>query len=233
MPGQAPARGLVVAIDGPAGAGKSTVARLLAQRLGYDLLDTGAIYRVMALLARRGGIPWEDGPRVAALADGLDLGFQMDGDVNRVLLAGVDVTAEIRTPDMSDGASRVSALPEVRAALLGIQRRLGARGGVVVEGRDIGTVVFPGAGAKFFLTASDDERARRRTAELEARGQPADLERTKREMQERDVRDSTRSVAPLRPAEDAIRIDSTGLTLEDVVNWMSQHVRQALRPWSD
>jgi cytidylate kinase len=221
MPRKAPARGLVVAIDGPAGAGKSTAARLLAKRLDYELLDTGAIYRVMALLARRKGIAWDDGPGVAGLAADLDLGFRLEGDVNRVLVGGADVTAEIRTPEMSDGASRVSALPEVRAALLGIQRRLGARGGVVVEGRDIGTVVFPDAGAKFFLTASDDERARRRAAELAARGQPVDVESTKREMRERDERDSTRSVAPLRVAPDAIYINSDGMTVEEVVNRMS------------
>src|SRR6476620_3995506 len=184
-------RGLIVAIDGPAGAGKSTAARLLAARLGYSLLDTGAIYRSMALRARERGVAWDDGPGVAALADGIDIAFRLDGAVNRVTLNGQDVTAAIRAPEMSDGASRVSALPEVRAALLGLQRRLGAKGGVVVEGRDIGTVVFP------------DERARRRVAELEARGQPASFERTKQEMAERDARDSTRVVAPLKKADDA------------------------------
>jgi cytidylate kinase len=165
---------LIVAIDGPAGAGKSTVARLLATRLGFTLLDTGAIYRVMALRARERGVSWDDGPAVAALADGLALAFRMEGALNRVLVAGTDVTAAIRTPEMSEGASRVSALPEVRAALLDLQRRIGAAGRVVVEGRDIGTVVFPRADAKFFLTATTDERARRRTAELVAAGRPAD-----------------------------------------------------------
>src|SRR6266540_6740759 len=161
---------MIVAIDGPAGAGKSTAARLLAARLGYTLLDTGAIYRVMALRARQAGVAWDDGPGVAAFADGLELSFRLEGTVNRVLLEGTDVTAAIRTPEMSDGASRVSSLPEVRAVLLGVQRRIGAAGDVVVEGRDIGTVVFPAAEAKFFLTASTDERARRRTAELAASG---------------------------------------------------------------
>src|SRR6478735_8216035 len=148
------ARGLIVAIDGPAGAGKSTTARLLAARLGYALLDTGAIYRSMALRARERGVAWDDGPGVAALADGIDISFKLDGAVNHVTLNGQDVTAAIRTPEMSDGASRVSALPEVRAALLGLQRRIGAAGGVVVEGRDIGTVVFPGAAAP--LRKADD-----------------------------------------------------------------------------
>jgi cytidylate kinase len=216
-----PGRRLVVAIDGPAGAGKSTTARLLAERLGYDLLDTGAIYRVMALLARRAGVAWEDGPGVAALGADLDLKFRLEGGVNRVLLAGADVSKEIRTPEMSDGDSRVSALPEVRAALLGLQRRLGAQGGVVVEGRDIGTVVFPDAGAKFFLTASSEERARRRVAELQAAGRPADLSTTQAEMHARDERDSTRAVAPLKQADDALAIDSSSLTAEEVVAQMA------------
>jgi cytidylate kinase len=214
-------RRLVVAIDGPAGAGKSTTARLLAARLGYDLLDTGAIYRVMALLSRRAGVAWDDGPGIAALADGLELKFQLDGQTNHVVVAGADVTSDIRAPEMSDGASRVSALPAVRAALLGLQRRLGAEGGVVVEGRDIGTVVFPDAGAKFFLTANADERARRRVAELAAAGRPADFETTRAEMQARDERDSTRAVAPLKQAADAIAVDSSGLTVDEVVARMA------------
>jgi len=215
------ARRLVIAIDGPAGAGKSTTARLLAARLGYDLLDTGAIYRVMALLARRAGVAWDDGPGVAAFAEGLDLKFSLEGGVNHVLVASADVTKDIRTPEMSDGASRVSALPEVRAALLGLQRRLGARGGVVVEGRDIGTVVFPDAGAKFFLTANSDERARRRVAELLAAGRPADFATTRAEMQQRDERDSSRAVAPLKQADDAVAVDSSALTPDEVVERMA------------
>ena len=220
------AAAIVVAIDGPGGAGKSTAARLLAERLGYELLDTGAIYRTLALLARREGIAWDDGPAVARLADGLAISFVLQGGTNRVLLRGVDISADIRTPEISDGASRVSALPEVRAALLDLQRRLAARGGVVVEGRDIGTVVFPDAGAKFFLTASVDERARRRVAELRAAGREADAERTLEEMRARDHRDSTRTVAPLRKADDAVEIDSTRLSLEAVVDRMAEIVRQ-------
>jgi cytidylate kinase len=212
---------IVVAIDGPAGAGKSTTARLLAAKLGYDLLDTGAIYRVMALLSKRAGVSWEDGKGVAALATGLDLRFQLEGGVNHVLVGGADVTTDIRAPEMSDGASRVSALPEVRAALLDLQRRLGAQGGVVVEGRDIGTVVFPTAGAKFFLTANAEERARRRVAELRAAGRPADFETTLAEMQARDQRDSTRDVAPLKQADDAVAIDSSGMTIDEVVSRMA------------
>ena len=216
--------GLIVAIDGPAGAGKSTTARLLAARLGYALLDTGAIYRAMALRARERGVAWDDGPGVAALADGIEIAFRLEGSVNRVTLNGRDVTAAIRTPEMSDGASRVSALPEVRAALLGLQRRIGAGGGVVVEGRDIGTVVFPDAEAKFFLTASADERARRRVAELAAAGKPVDAEQTKAEIIARDTRDSTRAAAPLRKADDAIEIDSSTLSADAVVAKMASLV---------
>jgi len=216
--------GLIVAIDGPAGAGKSTAARLLAARLGYALLDTGAIYRSMALRARERGVAWDDGPGVAALADGIDIAFRMEGAVNRVTVNGQDVTEAIRTPEISDGASRVSALPEVRAALLGLQRRIGASGGVVVEGRDIGTVVFPDAEAKFFLTASTEERARRRVAELAAAGKPVDADQTKAEIVARDTRDSTRAAAPLRKADDAIEIDSSAMPPDAVVAKMGDVV---------
>ena len=217
---------LVVAIDGPAGAGKSTTARLLAERLGYDLLDTGAIYRTLALLARRLGIGWDDGPAVAALAEDLDIRFFLDQGHNRVRVGDMDVSEDIRTPQISDGASRVSALPEVRAALLDLQRRLGAAGGVVVEGRDIGTVVFPRAEAKFYLTATAAERARRRTAELRAAGRPADEAEVLADIEARDARDMGRAVAPLRRADDAVEIDSSHLSRDEVVVRMADLVRQ-------
>ena len=210
----------MVAIDGPAGAGKSTVSRMLAQRLGYDLLDTGAIYRTLALLARRSGISWQDGPAVAALAADLDIRFRLEGDLNRVFVHNADVSTEIRTPEISDGASRVSALPEVRAALLDLQRRLGAAGGVVAEGRDVGTVVFPAAEAKFFLTASAEERARRRTAELRAAGRAADEKAVLADILERDQRDSTRAAAPLRKADDATEVDTSRMGVVEVVEAM-------------
>ncbi|MEP6653232.1 MAG: (d)CMP kinase [Myxococcales bacterium] len=217
---------LVVAIDGPAGAGKSTVARMLADRLGYDLLDTGAIYRTLALLSSRQGVSWDDGARVSGLAEGLDIRFRLQEGVNRVVVNGTDVTGDIRSSEISDGASRVSALPEVRAALLELQRRLGAAGGVVVEGRDIGTVVFPNAEAKFFLTATVDERARRRTAELRASGRATDEQAVLMDIVARDLRDTTRPVAPLRAATDAVEIDSSAMNADQVVQRMFDVVQQ-------
>jgi cytidylate kinase len=217
---------LVVAIDGPAGAGKSTTARMLAERLGYALLDTGAIYRSLALTARERGVSWDDGEGVAALAATLDIRFQFQDGVNRVSLGDRDVTAEIRVPEISDGASRVSALPAVRAALLDLQRRLGAAGGVVVEGRDVGTVVFPDAGAKFFLTAAARERAHRRALELRAAGRAVDEEAVLKDIVTRDDRDTQRAVAPLRKADDAVQVDSDQMSPDQVVDLLWTEVRR-------
>jgi len=214
----------VVAIDGPAGAGKSTAAKKLAVRLGYAFLDTGAIYRAVALVARRRGIDWADADRVAGVAQGLDITFVPKGEVNEVWVEGREVTQDIRTPEISDGASRVSAHAPVRAALLGLQRRLAAAGNIVAEGRDMGTVVFPDAPAKFFLTASPAERARRRTQELVVAGRPVDQAAVLQEILARDERDSNRTAAPLRRADDAIEIDSGGLTPDEVVDKMAEIV---------
>lgn len=222
---QAARRKLVVTIDGPAGAGKSTVARLLAHTLGYALLDTGAIYRAVALRAREQGIDWGDEAAVAQVAEGLDIDFVSSAEGNRVRCAGRDVSVELRTPEISRGASIVSAHPRVRAALLDLQRRAGQGGGIVAEGRDLGTVVFPDADAKFFLTASVEERTRRRSTELAARGLPGERERTRSEILERDARDRLRAVAPLRPAADAVSLDSGGKTPEEVVGAMLEVVR--------
>lgn len=216
---------VVVTIDGPAGAGKSSVAKLLARRLGYRLLDTGAIYRSVALSAKERGVAWSDGAACGQIARDLDIRFEFVGEKNHVFVGGNDVTAAIRTPEISQGASQVSAHPEVRAGLLDLQRRLGAGGGVVVEGRDTGTVVFPAAHAKFFLTASEEERAKRRVAELAGSGNvAADYETTLREIRERDQRDASRDVAPMVPAKDSLIIDSSTQTLEEVVESLAAHV---------
>ncbi|MCK6548368.1 (d)CMP kinase [Myxococcota bacterium] len=212
----------IVAIDGPAGAGKSTIARLAAARLGLVRVDTGAIYRAVALYARQHQLTGEDVLAAAARA----LPLALDGD--RVLLEGRDVTAAIRTEEISAEASRVSALPGVRAALLDLQRRLGREHpkGAVLEGRDIGTVVFPDAEVKIFLTASPEQRARRRVRDLEAAGAAASYDDVLASIEDRDQRDASRAVAPLRPAADAVLLDSTALTLEEVLGEITRIVRE-------
>jgi cytidylate kinase len=219
------ARPFIVAIDGPAGAGKSTVSRRVAARLGFALVDTGAIYRAVALAAARQEIPFDADERLAALLPTLAIHFEAPPPGGhggqRVLLDGEDVSALIRTPAMSLGASAVSARPVVRAALLDLQRRLAVspeHRGAVLEGRDIGTVVFPDADAKVFLTASPEVRAQRRFAELQAKGDTTPFERVLAEQQRRDRDDSERAHAPLKPAPDATMLDSSELTLDQVVD---------------
>lgn len=219
-------RPIVVAIDGPAGAGKSTVSKRLTALLGYRLLDTGALYRSVALRAKRAGVSYGDVDALAAIAGGLDINFQLDGMTNRVFLDGEEVSSAIRTPEMSEGSSIVSAVPQVRAALLALQRQLAGKGGVVAEGRDVGTVVLPDADAKFFLTASDEVRARRRVEELMAAGIAAMYDETLAEMRRRDQRDSSRETAPLLCAPDAIVVDSSILTIDEVVDTMVQIARE-------
>ena len=223
----------IVAIDGPAGAGKSTVARQLARRLGFAMIDTGALYRSVALAARRAGVAWDDDQGLGRLlGSGLGLVFLPVPEAEqRVLLQGQDVTQAIRTPEISRGASVVSARPVVREKLLGLQRELGLKSprGAVLEGRDIGTVVFPDAAVKFFLTASDEARAQRRYAELAEKGLYVPLQDVLADQRKRDKADSERDVAPLRAAEDALRVDTTGLDLAEVVEKCFQLALAKLR----
>jgi len=206
----------VVALDGPAGAGKSTTARGVARRLGWSYLDTGALYRCVALQALERGVALDDGEALASLAAALDVRFGAGADT-RVLLGVRDVTAAIRTPELSQAASRVSAMPAVRAALVDLQRRSARPPGTVAEGRDMGTVIFPDAPLKVFLDADIDERARRRTADLRGAGRGESLDDVRSQMSERDARDSGRTVAPLKPAPDAMVLDTTHLALDEVI----------------
>lgn len=215
----------VVAIDGPAGSGKSSVSRAVAGRLGYVYLDTGAMYRAVALAAKRSGVDPGDHPGLGALCLGLDLSFVPDGERVRLFLGEEDVSDAIRTPEMDMLSSAVSAVPEVRQAMTGLQRRMGEAGGVVAEGRDMGTVVFPRTRHKFFLTASPEVRAERRYRERRARGEDVELSRVTEELRQRDRQDESRSVAPLRASEDARVIDTTDMTLEQVVSSITRAVQ--------
>ncbi|MCA9521853.1 MAG: (d)CMP kinase [Myxococcales bacterium] len=218
----------IVAIDGPAGAGKTTVSHRVALALGYRLLDTGAIYRSLALAARRADVAWEDSYSLAALAATLPIRFETVGEQNRVFLGDEDVSTAIRAEEMSRGASQVSAHPAVREALLGLQRDLASGGGVVMEGRDIGTVVLPHAEAKIFLTATLDTRAQRRMKDLEARGEAVDFEQLRHQIAERDHNDRTRAVAPLRQAADARLVDTSDRTIAQVVDEIVNYVHSRL-----
>lgn len=222
------ANGLVIAIDGPSGAGKSTVAHLLAERLGYLQIDTGAMYRAVAWLLHAGGVDPDDLTAVERLCSTVDVRLERQDGLQRVLANGQDVTALIRTPEMSLLTSRISALKPVREAMMQAQRRMGARGGVVLEGRDIGTVVFPDADLKFFLSASAEERGRRRYLELAAKGQQVSLADTVQAVADRDLQDSQRELAPLRMAADAIAIDSSGRTIDEVLDSMVNACRTKL-----
>lgn len=219
--------GLIIAVDGPSGAGKSSSSRLLAERLGYRYVDTGALYRVVALLAVESGVSADDPTQLTTLCDGISLRFLPEAHGVRILLGERDITAAIRQPDVSQMASKVSAQPIVRQRLLALQRELGENGGVVMEGRDIGTVVFPEADVKFYLDASPEVRGRRRYLELQERGVSTDLRETIHEMAERDQRDSSRVHAPLQRAADAVLIDSSTLSLMEVVTTMERQVQAA------
>jgi cytidylate kinase len=213
---------MIVTIDGPAGAGKSSAARALARRLGFEFLDTGAMYRAVALAVLRAGCDLNDEPALTRLLTQLHL----EMPAARVVLGGEDVAAAIRTATVTAATGAVASSPAVRRHLAHLQRLLAADRDVVTEGRDQGTIVFPEAGCKFFLVADETERARRRHREMLARGEAVTLDEVLRAQQERDRRDAARDIAPMVPAADAIRLDSTGLTPEQVVDRMEEEVRR-------
>ncbi|MGQ0508771.1 MAG: (d)CMP kinase [Myxococcaceae bacterium] len=221
------ARPLIVAIDGPAGAGKSTVSKILARRLGFSLVDTGAIYRCVALMATREGISFDDDAKLEMLLSRIQVSFKVVGEENHVFLQSEDVSGLIRTPEISMGASKVSSRPVVRQGLLALQRRLAlaTTQGAILEGRDIGTVVFPDADAKFYLDANPDTRARRRFEELFQKGVESSLPDVLADQTKRDKDDSSREVAPLKPADDAHHVDSSSMPLSEVVTFIEKKIR--------
>lgn len=213
----------IVTIDGPSGAGKSTVSRLLAERTSLVRLDTGAMYRGIAWAARNAGVAWSDGNALGRLCQAVRMEFRAEGGDRRLVLDGEDVSAAIRTPEISMGASEVSSHAGVREAMVALQRKMGESGGVVLEGRDTGTVVFPDADAKFFLDAHAAVRALRRFREW-GPGSGPDYEEVFREVLRRDIQDSTREHSPLRVPDGAVRIDSTVLSAEEVVAEMMRRL---------
>jgi cytidylate kinase len=215
---------MIVTIDGPAGSGKSTAARLLAERLGFEFLDTGAMYRAVALEALTLGIDPDDAERVAEVASRIEV----DALGSAIRVDGRDVTVAIRTPEVTNAASRVAAIPRVREAMVRLQRKAAERRSIVTEGRDQGTVVFPGAECKFYLTADPNKRALRRQRELESQGQLVAFEDLLQQILERDTRDKTRDVAPLRPAHDAISFDTSNLSPEETVRRMEAAVHDKM-----
>ncbi|AQS56651.1 (d)CMP kinase [Novibacillus thermophilus] len=206
-----------IAIDGPAGAGKSTVARLTAKRLNFQYIDTGAMYRAVTWEVLRRQIPMDDEQRIAEIAAEMDFSLETTASGTKIYVNGRDVTEEIRSEAVTSHVSAVAQLPSVRDVLVAKQQKMAAAGGVVMDGRDIGTKVLPEAEVKVLLTASIEERAKRRLHEMRAKGIQTDLERLKREIAARDKIDSERSVSPLRKAKDAVTVDTTGMTIEQVV----------------
>ncbi|MEZ9356315.1 (d)CMP kinase [Vibrio breoganii] len=218
----------VITVDGPSGAGKGTLCMMLAKKLSFQLLDSGAIYRVLALAAIHHGVDIESEDALVPLATHLDVQFIAQGDLVQVVLEGEDVSSELRKEETGMAASKVAALPRVREALLRRQRAFQTEPGLVADGRDMGTVVFPSAVAKIFLDASAEERAQRRFNQLQGKGLGVSIDHLLSEIQERDHRDRNRAVAPLRPAEDALVLDSTELSIEEVVEKALQFIESKL-----
>ena len=216
----------IITIDGPSGSGKGTIAARLASALGWRLLDSGALYRLVGLAAQRRGVDFADAAALAEVAAALDIRFEGQ----KIYLSDDDVTDLIRTETAGMAASRVAVVPQVRAALFDWQRSYARPPGLVADGRDMGTVVFPGAALKIFLTASPEERARRRYKQLMEKGFPANLAALVDEIRERDERDAQRTVAPLKPADDAVVIDSTALTIDEVISEVAAHAKAV---WPD
>ncbi len=215
-----------VAVDGPAGAGKSTASRLAAKAMGFIYVDTGALYRTVGVNALRKGINTKDKQGVADSLDGLSVDLVFENGEQKVLLNGEDVSAAIRTPEASMAASDVSSVKQVRDFLFDLQRDIAAKNNCLMDGRDIGTVVLPDAQVKIFLTASPEERAKRRCLELESKGTPQKYEDVLAEINERDYNDSHREIAPLKPAEDSVLLDTTGIDLDGVVAKITEIVKE-------
>jgi cytidylate kinase len=216
----------IITIDGPAGSGKSTVSRMLAKRIHYSYLDTGAMYRAVALIATRKGMDFHDGETLGKSCRKLDLWFDRGDDPPKLMLGKEDISGLIRSPELDMLSSSISAVQEVREAMAALQRRMAKDGGFVAEGRDMGTVVFSGARWKFYLTASVEARAERRYRERLARGETVTKEGVAGDLKKRDDQDRLRALSPLKPAEDAVVIDSTGLTAEAVVEQMLKHIER-------
>ena len=221
-------KGLIIAIDGPAASGKSTTAQLLAKKLGYLYIDTGAMYRACALKAKKMGIDINDEESIRELLDDIDIRIENHNSKNRIFLDGEDVSEDIRADDISALASAISAIPAVRYKMVELQRKMGEKGGVILDGRDIGTFVFPTAEVKFFLTASPEIRAKRRWLELQQKGINKDFSEVLADLVKRDNNDSQRALAPLKKAEDAIEIDTSNMTIEEQTDCLYQIIRSRM-----
>lgn len=220
---------LVIAIDGPAASGKSTTAKLVAKHLGYNYIDTGAMYRAMTLKVLEEKIPIDDEERISRLAEKTQIEIKHDNDHLKVFLDNKDVTGDIRLPEVTNASSAVSSYAKVRELMVREQQRMGMKGGVVVEGRDIGTVVFPGADLKIFMIASPEVRAERRQKELSEKGVIVSIEQLIREINERDRKDSQRNLSPLKRADDAMILDTSNMTIDEQVNFILDKVKEIIK----